>query len=202
MSGNELQLVLSGTYLTTYTVCIFYRHVKEITLARSLVVSAGSLKQVSEVVELMAQFLHFLPTFCASPFVWLGWRLRSCSEQVAVRLLTACDDGYHAVNVCVKPASFICGVRISLQQVARALYGLVRVGVVKRECPCRVGELQGGVGKVTCGIYEVIVASCLLTLTECQRYRYVTAGVETRTPERVAQLHRCERYWRDGVLCL
>ncbi len=144
---------------------IFDGYVEEVAFAGGLIVGDGSLHHVPEVVELMAEIFHFFPAFRACPVMWMfGIHGATCVE-VAVWFLGCRYDHEHAVDILLK---FFVGE--CLECVACSLYGLVDVGVVKRQSADLDGV--GGIG----GLDEIGVAACLLTFAECERDGHVAAG--------------------------
>ena len=92
VSWNYTCLSWLVTNFAYYAVCVLHSDVEERLLACSLVVSNSSLAEVAEVVELMAEVFHHLPTLCSCPSVWMLRVLSACSEEVAVWLLSRSDD--------------------------------------------------------------------------------------------------------------
>ena len=73
MARHYVHLILCWTHLAAHAVGVAYGDIEERAFARGNIVRTGCLKHVAEVVELMAEFLHLLPTFAASPRMWFGW---------------------------------------------------------------------------------------------------------------------------------
>ena len=64
MAGNPVHLAGTKADLADHAVGVLDGDVQEITLARGLIMRHGSLDHVTEIVELVAEFLDLLPSFC------------------------------------------------------------------------------------------------------------------------------------------
>ena len=183
MAGHTDLLSGTGAYLTAYAVGITDSDIQKITLPGRLVMSNGPLYHVSQIIELMAQFLHLFPTLAARPFVRMLGIHGTAGVKVSVRLLCGSDDHQHAVNVFGQ-----LFIRISLQQVTGPLYRLIYIRIIKSQ-PAHFDGIAG-MGRID----KIPVSSRLLTFTESQGNGHFTAGLETLPPERVGHFHRSERH--------
>ena len=156
----------------------------------------GSLAEVSEVVELMAQVFYLRPAFWTSPSVWMLRILCSCRVEVTVGFLCTGDDGDDRVNVCLE---FLVGV--GLEKITRSFDSLVGVGVVEGVAHNAIHlEHLGWIFQMFCRIGEIGVASFRLTFTERQWNSDISAGFQSLSPEGTwSDLYTCERNRCDGV---
>ena len=67
MPRNQFLLIRSVANSLTDTVGILNGNIQEITFAGSLIMSNSTFHHMSQVIELMAEFLYLCPTFRASP---------------------------------------------------------------------------------------------------------------------------------------
>ena len=146
----------------------------------------------------MAQVLLLAPALVAGPGVRVDIVLRAGCVEVAVGLLCLGDDVEHRVDVVLE-----LGVGIRLQDVARALDGLVGIGVVEA-----VGHELGHVVLVRRVLhvvsrpFEVLVAALGLALAEGQGDGDLARGLQPLSPERIVHdLYRCKRHRCDGIAC-
>jgi len=126
--GHHACLPRLGSYLTHHAVGIAYGDVQELAAAGGLPVCHGTLNHVSEVVQLMAQVFFLAPSLVARPVMRVLGVLCTCGVEIAVGFLRLTDDVEHRVDIVLHLL-----VGVGLQDIARALDGLVRVGVVERQ---------------------------------------------------------------------
>ena len=193
---------LSGlvAHFAAHAVGILDGHVEEVPLACGIVVGHSGFAEVAEVVELMAEVFHTLPTLLASPLVGMLRVLGARGVEVAVRLLPRGNHGNHAIHILVQPSPLEAGIGVGLQQITRPFDSLVGVGVVEG-----IGALLDfkhfrRVFQVRSRIAEVGVAARLLALREGKRNGHVLTGLQSLSPEGVlSHFYFCERHLRDGV---
>ena len=176
------------------TVGIADGNVEEVPLPRRLVVGNRAFHHVSQVIELVAQVLDFLPTLRPGPFVRVLRVHRPGGIEVAVRFLRGRYDSQHAVDVRLQLL-----VGISLEDVARTLDGFIDVGIVERISPDR-----DGVAGMR-GLDKVLVPPCLLAFAKGQGNGYFPARLQALPPEGVrSYFDRCERHrvYRIAVVLL
>ena len=214
VSGHTLHLSLAAAYLADDAVGIGPCDVEEGLLSRSLIVGDGTLHHVAQVVELMREVLHLLPSVGAGPGVGMGGIHRARGVEIAVGLLCSFDDAEHGVHIVTGPHGALpalAALRVGhgnlqlqvgegLQQIGAALDGLIDVGVVEGVAPhlhlVRVlaGELFGG-------YFEVAVASGLFAFGEGQRHGDVARRRESLPPKRGgSDLHLCEGHGGNRVV--
>ena len=170
--GNHLSGTLS--YLSADTICITYGNIQECPFSGSLVMSNGSFHHVSQVVEFMAQFLHFFPSFTPGPFVGMLGIHGTGRIQVSVGFLCSSHQYQDTVNI-----GFQLLIGIGLKQITGSFNGLVDVGVIKG-IACNI-IFQAGVGSLD----EVIITPGFLTLAESKRNSDLTAGFQALSPESI-----------------
>ena len=162
VSGNDACLSFTGSDFTHNAVGVADRYVEEVPLAGRLVVGDGSFDHVTEVVKFVTQDLFLGPPGVSRPFVGMEGIHCPCGIEVSVTFLCGGDDRENAVDVGLQ-----FGVGVGLENVARALYRLVDVGVVEGEPSDFVSEIDGGMHLL--GRFdEVFVASGFLAFGEGQ----------------------------------
>ena len=187
MARNHVGLPFARSHLAYHAVGVTLGYVEKLGAARGLIVCAGGVNHVSEVVELVAEVLHGLPAARACPRMRFLGVYGACGVEVAVFLLGGGHDVEHAVYVLLHPL-----VGISLEQVTRTLDGLVYVSIVEREA--HEGLHVVVVARV-CGLHEVGIAPLALAFAEGQRYGRFACSLDAVAPESVrGNLHRCKRY--------
>lgn len=140
-----------------------------------------TLHHVSEVVELMAEVLHHLPTLRACPFVRM-FRVHSARcVEIAVGFLSGSHNYEHTVYIVLQ---FLVG--ISLEKIACALDSLVDVGIVKSET-----TYVYRIARMGC-VDEISVSSCLLAFTESEGYCHFATRLQALSPEIIGDFHRGE----------
>ena len=153
---------------------------------------------MTEVIELMAQVFLLHPTLGTSPMVRVGRVLRTGGVEIAVGLLSRRNDVNHGIDVCLERL-----VGIGLENVRRALDGLVGVGIV--EGIANAVHLEGlrRVGEMGSRILEVLVAPLALAFRESERDGHLPAGLQSLSPEGARRdFHGGERYGGDGITLL
>ena len=93
-----------------------------------LIMCAGGVYHVSEIVKLVAKIFFLSPALASRPSVRMLRIDGACCVQIAVRFLGGTYDVEHAVDIGLQLFVGIC-----LEDVACSLYGLVYIGIVKRE---------------------------------------------------------------------
>ena len=129
VAGHHGLLSFTGTDLADYAVGILLRYVEKLGAAGGLVMSAGRIYHMAEVVEFVAAILDCLPAFASRPGMRVLRIHRAGGVKISVRLLGRGHNVQHAVDITLE---FL--VRIGLQDVAGTLDGLVDVGVVEWKC--------------------------------------------------------------------
>ena len=192
VSRHYLVLTGVGTHFPDHAVGIPLGDVKELGAARSLVMGAGGIHHVAEIIELVAQYLHHAPSLVARPSVWMSRIDGAGGVEVAVWLLCCTHHVKHTVDV---SHHFLVG--IGLEDVAGSLDGLVHVGVVEgeshelahvplRRIQTRVTGMLQGIGSHL----EVLVAMLALTFGECQGHRRLARRLQSVSPEGIgSNLH-------------
>ena len=183
MSGYAHQLSFVRADFAAHAVGITDGDVQEVALPCGLVMCHGAFHHVAKVVELMAQFLHFLPTFSTCPFVGVAGIHRAGGVEVTVRLLRGGHKLQHAVDIRLQLL-----VGVSLQQITCPFDGLIHVRVVKRQASHFV--FLAGMGRFD----EVLITPGLLAFAESQRDCHFSARLEPLPPKPVGHLHRSERH--------
>ena len=128
MTRHHAGLSGIGTYLLDDAVGIALGDVEESGGACGLIVGAGGVDHMAEVIELVAQDLFHLPALLATPLVGMFRVDGAGGIEVAVGLLGSRHHVEHGVDI-----SFQFLVRVGLEHIACALDGLVYIGIVERE---------------------------------------------------------------------
>ena len=214
MSRHTLRLSLAAAYFADDAVGIGPCDVEEGLLSRSLIVGDGAFHHVAQVVELVREVLHLLPTVSTGPGVGMGGIHRARGVEIAVGLLGRFDDAEHGVHIVAGrygalPALAALGVGHGdlqlqvgegLQQIGAALDGLIDVGVVEGVAP-HLHLVRVFAGELFGGYFEVAVASRLLAFGEGQRHGDVARRCESLPPKRGgSDLHLCEGHGSDGIV--
>ena len=176
------------------TVGIADGNVEEVPLPRRLVVGNRAFHHVSQVIELVAQLLDFLPTLRSGPFVGVLRIHRAGSIEVAVRFLRGGYEGQHAIDI-----QFQLFVGIGLEDIARSFNSLIDIGIVESQ-PAN-GDGVAGMR----GLDKVVVPPRLLAFAKGQGNGYFPARLQTLPPEGVrSYFDRCERHrvYRIAVVLL
>ena len=192
VSWHHGGLSLSGAHLTDDTVGIPFGYVEKLGAARGLIVGAGRVHHVAEVVELMTQHFHLLPSLEARPLVGFLGIDGASGVEIAVGFLGCPHHIEHAVDISLQPF-----VRIGLENIACPLDGLVDIGVVEGEAH----EFAHVIFLVGPGrLDEVVVSPFALALAESQRHRHFAGGLQPITPKGVGRNpHTGERHLGEGI---
>ena len=192
MPGHHTGLPGVGTHFLYHTLGIALGYVEEFVGACGLVVGAGGVDHVPQVVELMAQYFLLHPTPVARPLMGLLGVDGAGGIQIAVGFLGGGHHVEHAVDVVLQ---FLVGV--GLQYIAGAFYRLVHIGVVERESH-ESAHVVGIAGMG--GLDEILVASFTLALTEGKRDGHFAGGLDALPQKGVLiHLHGRERNLRVGI---
>ena len=95
--GNSLSRFVS--YFAAYTVGVFDGYIQKVPFSRSLIMGNSAFHHVSQVVEFMAEFFYFFPTFASGPFVRMLGVHGAAGVQIAVRFLGGGNNDQYAVDV-------------------------------------------------------------------------------------------------------
>ena len=128
MSGYHRGLILSRSNLLHNTVGISFGNIEEVSLPCGLIMGAGSIHHVTEIIELMTQHLLLRPSCLSRPAVRLVRVDGAGGIEIAVRLLCSSHDGYHTVDI-----AFQSLVGVSLEHIACTLNGLIHIGIIEAE---------------------------------------------------------------------
>ena len=82
-----------------HTIGIALGDIQELGASGSLIVSAGCIYHVTEVVKLVARLLVLDPTLISRPLVWMLWIDGSGGIEIAIWLLCRSYHIEHAVDV-------------------------------------------------------------------------------------------------------
>ena len=209
VTRHHAGLTILGAYLADDAVGIALGDIKELCRTRSLVVGAGGIHHVTEVVELVAEYLLHLPALLAAPLVRMLGVDGAGGIEVAVGLLRGTHYVEHRVDI-----SFQLLIWIGLEHVACTLDGLIDIGIVEREAHelchvplwCLQTLMTWVLQRVGCHL-EVLVAVLALAFREGQRDSHLAGSLDAVPPEGVRRdLHGGERNLGIGipvaVLCL
>ncbi len=202
VSRHHLVLPDVGTYLLHYAIGITLGDIQELGTARGLIMGAGGIHHVPEVVKLMAQHLHLTPSGVARPAMGMLGVDGACGIEIAVWLLGSPHHIEHTVDV-----SHHLLVGIGLEDIAGTLDGLVHIGVVEGETHKRAHVPCLGVQSLVAGMLQgigshlkVLVAVFALTLAESQWYRHLTCSLQSVAPEGTrSNLHTGKRHLGIGI---
>ena len=192
MSGHHAGLSGVGAHFLYHALSIALGDVEELVRPCGLVVCAGGVDHVPQIVELVAQHFLLHPTAVAGPMMGLLRVDGAGGIQIAVGLLGGSHHIKHAVDIVLQLL-----VGIGLQYIAGAFYRLVDIGVVERESHERAHVVGiAGMG----GLDEILVASFTLALTEGKRDGHFAGGLDALPQKGVLiHLHGRERNLRVGI---
>ena len=128
VSWNNAGLAFFRADLLHHAVGITLGDVEELRRPCGLIMGAGSVHHVSEVIELVTEEVLCHPTLIATPLVRMLGVDGTGSIKIAVRLLGSTYHIEHTVDV-----GFQLFVGIGLKHVAGALDGLIDIGIVEGE---------------------------------------------------------------------
>ena len=196
--------VLTGlrTHFPDHTVGISLGNIEEFSAARSLIMGAGCIHHVTEIIKLMAQHFHLAPAGSARPTVRM-FRIDSTSGiEISVRLLRSTHHIEHTVDIGLHLL-----VGIGLQDIAGSLDGLIDIGIIKREAHklthVPLLGIETGMSRMLQGIgchLEILVAVLALALAESQRHSYLSGSLQTRTPKGIlSDFHTGKGYLNKGI---
>ena len=172
VSGNHSPLPRAVTDLAAYTVGIPYGNIEQRAFSGSLPMGYGTLYQMAEIIELVREHLHLVPSPPFCPVVRAFGVLGACGEEVAVRFLSLGHDGYHTVDI-----RFELSIGICAQAVGGSLDSLVDIGVVERKSRRVIFGLR--IGRAD----KVFISARLLALGKCERNGDIAARLHARSPE-------------------
>ena len=205
MAWHHTGLSCVGTYLLDYTVGIAAGNVKELGTARCLIMGAGSIHHMSEVVEFVTRMFLCCPTSVCRPSVGMLRVDGTGGIEIAVGFLGCSHHVEHGVDV-----GFKFRIGISLQNIRGSFDGFIDIGIVEREphklrhIPLR--GLKAGMSRMLKCVgshLEILVAVLALAFRECQRDGHLAGCLDTVAPERVGgDLHRGKRYLGIGIPAL
>ncbi len=195
VAGHDQCLSRTGAHLLANEVGIADGNVEELAAARCLIVGNGRLHHVPQVIQLVASLFLRAPTLRPGPVMGVFGVLRPGCIEVAVRLLGRCNHVQHRVDVGGKGL-----VGKGLQDVARALDGLVGVGIVEGEGALLYFEDARRALQMLRRIGEIRVAARLLALRESKGNGHFAARLQALPPERAGDnLDGSEGNGRDGI---
>ena len=99
VAWDPVHLARTKADLTDHAVGVLDGDVQEVPFACGLIMSHSSFDHVTEIVELVAEFLDFLPSFCPRPSVGVLWIHSAGGVKIAIGLLASFDDQQDAVDV-------------------------------------------------------------------------------------------------------
>ena len=187
MSRNDGSLSWLRTYFLYHTIGIALGDIQELGATRSLIMSAGCIYHVTEVVKLVARLLVLDPTLISRPLVWMLWIDGTGGIEIAIWLLGCPHHIEHAVDISLQLL-----VRVSLENIAGTFDGLINISIIEREAhelahipllgiQARVVRMLQGIGSHI----EILVTVLALTLAESQWHGYLSGSLQTGTPESI-----------------
>ena len=187
MSRNDGSLSWFRSHFLYHTIGIALGDIQELGASGSLIVSAGCIYHVTEVVKFVARLLVLDPTLISRPLVWMLRVDGTGGIEIAIWLLCRSYHIEHAVDV-----SLQLFVRISLEDVAGTFDGLINIGIIEREAhelahipllgiQARVVRMLQGIGSHI----EILVTVLALTFAESQWHGYFSGSLQTGTPESI-----------------
>ena len=187
MTWHDTSLSGIGTHLLDHTISITLGDVEELRGTCSLIVGAGSIDHVAEVIKLMTGMLLSLPAVLGSPLMGM-FRIDGAGRiEVAVRLLGSSHDVKHAVDIGLQ---LLIG--IGLEYIGCSLDGLIDISIVEREAhelshiPLRC--LESGMSRVLQRVgshLEVLVTVLALAFREGEGNRHLSGCLDAVAPEGV-----------------
>ena len=99
VSRNDGSLSWFRSNLLYHTIGIALGDIQELGASRSLIVSAGCIYHVTEVVKFVARLLVLDPTLISRPLMWMLWIDGTGGIEIAIRLLCRSYHIEHAVDV-------------------------------------------------------------------------------------------------------
>ena len=187
MARHHGSLTWIRSHFLYHAIGIALGDVQELGATRSLIMSAGCIYHVTEVVKLVAQFLILDPTLISRPSVWMLRINGAGCIEIAIWLLCSTHHIEHAVDISLQLL-----VRVSLENIAGTFDGLINIGIIEREAhklahipllgiQTRVVRMLQGIGSHI----EVLVTVLALTLAESQWHGYLSGSLQTGTPESI-----------------
>ena len=126
MTRHYTSLSWFWTHLPDNAVGITFGNVEELRTACSLIVGAGGIHHVSEVVEFVARMLLCCPASVGSPSVRMLRVDGTGGIEITVRFLGGTHHIEHGVDI-----SLQFGIGISLEYIRGTFDGLIDIGVIE-----------------------------------------------------------------------
>ena len=187
MARHHGSLTRIRSHFLYHAIGIALGDVQELGASGSLIVSAGCIHHVAEVIKFVAQFLVLDPTLISRPSMRVLRVDGTGSIEIAIWLLCSTHHIEHTVDVSLQLL-----VRISLEDVAGTFDGLINIGIIEREAhelahipllgiQARMVRMLQSVGSHL----EVLVTVLALTLAESQWHSYLAGCLQAGTPESI-----------------
>ena len=181
-----MNLSFIRTKRLAHQVGVLDRYIEEVLLSRGTVMSHGTLDEVTRVVEFVR--VDFLPLVRAPPSTQARTFISDASGEVAIGLLSLCDDGNHGVEVVVETGIVVHGERVT-----GTLDYLVGVGVVEGEVAFVLTLDETG------GQREIVETAVHLTLMEGRGDAHRAIGLDAGRPETIAEVDTGKGNLLNGI---